>query len=626
MQLSRHIRTVSSWTAALLTFALVTPFCLSSANAGEDKPNFVFILSEDNSKHYLELYGSEYGKTPAIEALAKEGLLFKHAFSNAPVCSVARTTLMTGILAPKAGFQYHRKNTLAHLPDGVKMWPAYLRQAGYYTSNNSKKDYNVVEGDGVWDESSRNASWRKRPSQETPFFHMQTFTTTHESSLHFPKEAFTNDIPKTPANDVYVAPYHPDTPTFRFTQARYFDRIEQVDRQIGNLIDQLEADGLMDNTFIFYFGDHGGVLPRGKGYLYESGLHVPLVIRIPEKWRSEIPLEIGSKLDAFVSFIDFGPTLLHLAGLRVPGALDGSPFLGPDITPAALEHRDETFGYADRMDEKYDLCRSIRKGHFKYIRNFQAFYPDGLQNNYRYRMLAYAEWRKLFLKGELNETQSAFFKSKPAEMLFDLRQDPYETHNLANDPAHKAVLEMMRERLFEKMDSIHDLSMYPESYMAQNALNDGIAYGKAHAREIKQLLKINLLATQSFEQAKPTLIRALRTRSPLTRYWALTVCSVFGKAAEEMKSHAVDRLNDDDPLVNVRAAEFLGILGEQDPRPTFYKVLNEDHGELVALITLNAAAFFHDNPNGYPFDVKALNDPEGKAEVKRRLDYFANRL
>ena len=234
-----------------------------SARATQGPPNFVFILSEDNSKHYMQLYGNEHGATPAIAALGKEGLVFDHAFSNAPVCSVARTTLMTGILAPRGGFQYHRKLQQAQLPEGVRMWPALLREAGYYTTNNQKKDYNVVEGEGVWDVLSP-ASWRNRPTPQTPFFHMQTFTTTHESSLHFDETAFTQQPNRTDAADIHLTPYQPDTPTFRFTKARYFDRIQQVDGQIGNLVRQLEADGLLENTFIFYFGDHGGALPRGR--------------------------------------------------------------------------------------------------------------------------------------------------------------------------------------------------------------------------------------------------------------------------------------------------------------------------------------------------------------------------
>ncbi|MBT5927400.1 MAG: sulfatase-like hydrolase/transferase [Verrucomicrobia bacterium] len=616
------------FTVLLLSFVAAIYFLAKPINvhAAQKKPNFVFILSEDNSKHYLRLYGAELGATPAIESLAKNGLVFDHAFSNAPVCSVARTTLMTGILAPKAGFQYHRKHTPAQMPKGVKMWPAYLRDTGYYTTNNSKKDYNVIEGKGVWDESSRKATWRNRPSDDTPFFHMHTLGVSHEGSLHFPESAFKNDPPKTDPKAVSPAPYHPDTPTFRFTYARYFDRIKQMDTMVEGLVKQLEDDGLLENTFIFYFGDHGGVLPRGKGYLHESGLHVPLVARIPEKWRSKIPLEMGSRIDGFVSFIDFGPTLLHLAGLKTPNILDGSPFIGPNISKVALDHRDETFGYADRFDEKYEMCRSIRKGRYKYIRSFQPFYPDGLQNNYRYIMLAYEEWRTLHRQGKLNEAQSAFFNPKPTEQLFDLHSDPHEIKNLADDPGHAALLISLRDRLNQKLSSIHDLSFYPESYMTQHALNDGVAFGNAHADEIELLHETSNLALLPFDQAKSKLKEALSNNSPLLRYWSLTVCSSFGKKAESLAPLAEASIKDTDPLVRVRAAEFLALLGKKDPRPTFYQVLNENHGDMISLIALNSVVLFHDMKNGFPFDVTQLKDTEGKGEVKRRLDYLADRL
>ena len=506
------------------------------------------------------------------------------------------------------------------------MWPSYLRDAGYYTTNNSKKDYNVNEGKSVWDASSRKATWRDRPSKNTPFFHMHTFGVSHESSLHFPKKAFQNDQPKTNPSEVTPAPYHPDTPTFRFTYARYFDRIKQMDTMVDRLVKQLDEDGLLENTFIFYFGDHGGVLPRGKGYLHESGLHVPLVVRIPEKWCSEIPLEIGSRVGGFVSFIDFGPTLLHLAGLKTPKVIDGSPFLGPAISKAALDHRDETFGYADRFDEKYEMCRSIRKGQFKYIRSFQPFYPDGLQNNYRYIMLAYEEWRTLFQKGKLNEIQSAFFKSKPVEQLFDLSSDPHETKNLAQDPGHAAVLTSLRNRLNQKLSDIHDLSFYPESHMVKHALEDGIEFRQAQAKEINTLHQTANLALLPFKKANSKIQRALNHDSSLVRYWALTVCSSFGDKAKSLTTKAESLLEDSDPLVRVRAAEFLALVSKKDPRPTFYQVLNEGHDDLISLITLNAVVLFHDKKNGYPFDVTQLKDSEGKNEVKRRLDYLADRL
>jgi uncharacterized sulfatase len=279
-----------------------------------ERPNIVWLLSEDNSIHYARLYGDELGAMPNIESLAQSGLVFNHAFSCSPVCSVARTTLMTGMYAPRIGFQYHRKQVQARLPAGSAMFPVHLRKAGYYVSNNVKTDYNVVAGK-VWNESSRKASWRNRPDKEMPFFHMQSFGMSHESSLHFKRPQMNVEELTTRPEDVTVFPYHPDTPTFRYTYARYHDRMRVVDQAIGRVIDQLREDGLMENTFVFYFGDHGGVLPRSKGYIYESGLHVPMVVHIPQEYRQLVSQQPGTRQDGFVEFVDFAPTVLNLAGL-----------------------------------------------------------------------------------------------------------------------------------------------------------------------------------------------------------------------------------------------------------------------------------------------------------------------
>ena len=359
--------------------------------------------------HYLRLFDEHGAETPRIAELAQHGLLFEHAFSNAPVCSVARTTLMTSCYAPRIGTQYHRKHVTVPMPENLRMFPAYLRDAGYYATNNKKKDYNAHEGEGVWDASSGQATWRNR-ADDQPFFHMQSFAASHESTLHFSANAMHQQKTTTDPETVFVPPYHPDTPTFRYTHARYHDHNQTIDRQIGKVVDQLKEDGLLEDTFVFYFGDHGGVLPRGKGYAYESGLHVPLVVRVPEKWKQLVDGELGSRLHGFVSFIDFGPTLLNLAGVEIPKQIDGQPFLGPGVSGRSLAERDEAFGYADRFDEKYDLVRTLRKGKYEYVRNYQPFNFDGLQNNYRYRMLAFREWRKLYQAGKLNEAQRQFFE------------------------------------------------------------------------------------------------------------------------------------------------------------------------------------------------------------------------
>ena len=264
--------------ACLLTAAIV--------QGADKRPNFLFLVSEDNSIHYLSLYGYKQGKTPHIEKLAAEGLTFNHAFSNAPVCSVARSTLATGILAPRAGLQYHRKTATGKLPPDVKPWSAILRDNGYFCTNIRKTDYNFSTDAKLWDKPANNKSpWAGRKDKSAPFFHMQSFGSSHESSLHFPASLMTKEATTAPAKQVKLHPYHPDTPTFRYTHARYFDRQGVIDAQIGAVVDNLRKDGLLEDTFVFYFGDHGGVLPRSKGYAYESGLHVPLVVRFPENFK-----------------------------------------------------------------------------------------------------------------------------------------------------------------------------------------------------------------------------------------------------------------------------------------------------------------------------------------------------
>ena len=588
------------------------------------RPNVVFLVSEDNSIHYLKLYG--YGaSTPNVEALAKNGLIFNHAFSNSPVCSVARSTLATSILAPRGGFQYHRKSAMARLPAGYLPWSAMLRKAGYYATNNAKTDYNFVHNiKELWDSSSRKASWRNRPKKDMPFFHMQSFGQSHESSLHFSRNVM--DSQKTihdPAK-VKLAPYFPDTPTFRYTHARYLDRIQTIDQQIGAVVKNLEEDGLLEDTFVFYFGDHGGVLPRGKGYAYESGLHVPLVVRIPENFKHLTDHKRGTRTDGFVSFIDFGPTVLNLAGIKANPLCDGKAFLGKGTSIEELATRNETFGYADRFDEKYDLVRFLRKGKYTYVRNLQGFYPDALQNNYRYRMLAFTEWRQLFKEGKLNEIQSQFHQPRPPEQLFDIETDPHEVNNLANDPRHAGALKELRARMQKRLREINDLSFYPESHMVKEALGNGVEYGKKHHAEIERLAAISDLALLAFEDARKPLARAMGSDKQWDRYWACITASVFGKSAKPLVQDAKKLLSDENLMVRARAAEFLGSIKALDPMPTLIGVLNESKSTQEILLTFNTVVYLRDY-KGYAFDLSQVKLKTKGGESSRRTDYLSGK-
>lgn len=590
-----------------------------------ERPNFVWILSEDNSKHYLDLFDKTGTPTPHIKKMAEHGLIYQRAFSCSPVCSVARTTLMTSVYAPRLGTHFHRKIKPVTLPKNWKLFPSYLKQAGYYTTNNSKEDYNTVKQKGVWEESSRKASWQKRPTRGTPFFHMQSHPTSHESSLHFSKKQMEQSELKTDPSTVELAPYFPDTPLFRYTHARYHDRIGLIDDIVGKTIADLEKAGVLEDTFVFYFGDHGGVLPRSKGYIYESGLHVPLVVCVPEKWRHLVKVPLGSRVKGFVSFVDFGPTLLHLAGVTVPDSMDGKPILGPNLSLDDINQRDETFGYADRFDEKYDFCRSLRKENYKYLRNYQAYYPDALQNNYRYRMLAYEQWRTLYKQGKLNPVQRQFFEPKAAECLYDLEADPHETMNLANDPQYENVLRELRMSLTNRVKQLPDLSFFPESFLVEQAVSNPITFGAENKKQIAQLVDIANYSLMDWPEAKPKIEEALKSPNRWERYWAAIVCGTFGKVAQPLAPQVQERLQDEELLVRVRAAEFLGAIKAVDPRPALYRVLKESQSPVTTLIALNAIVYLQDH-HGYEFEIKPKEISAKDSLVQRRLDYLLGKL
>lgn len=614
-------QTTPLWSVLFAAVLAVSPWFAEQSHAA-DRPNVVWIVSEDNSHHYLKHFFESGAPTPNIEAMAAHGITFDHAFSNAPVCSVARSTLATGCLGPRIGTQFHRKHTIATLPQGLRMFSELLRDAGYYTSNNSKTDYNATPSKEAWDESSRTASWRKRRSPNQPFFHMESHAQSHESSLHFSQEVFENEETTTDPESVKLADYFPNTAKFRYTHARYHDRMAVIDEIVGSTISKLKEDGLLEDTFVFYFGDHGGVLPRGKGYIYESGLHVPLVVRVPDKWQHLIDRENGSRAPGFVSFIDFGPTVLNLAEVKVPGQMDGIPFLGKGITAVEVDARDECYGYADRFDEKYEFIRSLRKGKYQYIRYFQPFLPDGLQNNYRYRMLAFTEWRDLYKDGKLTGSQLQFFQSKPVEQLFDAEADPHEINNLASDPRYANVLKDLRTRLATQMRALPDLSFYPESKLV-SVMGDPVGFGQKHKAEIAQMADIHDLAFLPFSAAEARLIAALESDNVWLRYSAAMTCSEIGAEATSLAEKVIPLIHDNSLVVRIRAAEFLGLINTIDPQPILADIVNRTSNPVEAGEALNSIVYFRDcHQPAYPIDAVLLKPVTTSDIITRRIDYL----
>ncbi|HET9486078.1 MAG TPA: sulfatase, partial [Chryseosolibacter sp.] len=330
-----------------------------AAQTSQDRPNILWIVSEDNSP-FIGAYGDEFATTPNIDQFASKGVRYTNAFATAPVCAPSRSTLITGMYPSSLGTE-HMRSTYP-VPTSVKFFPRYLREAGYYTSNNAKKDYNTIDQPEAWDESSNKATYKNRKGDQ-PFFAVFNIGVSHESQLHshIPQANLKHDPEK-----VSIPPYHPRTPEMKHDWAQYYDRMQAMDYQVGAILNDLHESGLSESTIVFYYSDHGGVLGRSKRFMYESGLHVPLIIRFPQKFAHLAPGPPGSSTDRIVTFVDFAPTILGLANIRLPGYMQGKPFLGSSNTPA----REYAFAFRGRMDERIDMIRSVRDEQYRYIRNY----------------------------------------------------------------------------------------------------------------------------------------------------------------------------------------------------------------------------------------------------------------
>lgn len=613
---------------SLATLCTIGNLTVSAQKVNIERPNFVWFMTEDVSKHYLNLYneGKCGAVTPNVERLANEGIIFNNAYSNAPVSSAARSTLITGCYAPRLGVSFHRKLEQVPIPEGLNMFPSYLRKVGYHTSNASKTDYNCFMDKTAWDVvNGKMGEWRNRPDKNKPFFHVRTNAVTHEGKLQF-KEAASQKIStvNSPMN-VFIHPNHPDTELFRYTYATFYDRIQDSDKELGKLINMLEADNELDNTFIFYFGDNGGSLPGTKGYTTETGLQVPLVVYVPKKWRDKLPVKVGTRADGFVSFMDLGPTLLHLAGISIPEQMDGVPFLGTDISLEQLNARDEVYGYGDRFDELYAFNRTVRKGDFKYSRNFQPYHPKSLYSFYRYKQAAFREWKGLYEADKLNSVQSRFFEPQGAEELYDLSVDPYETRNLANESAYSSKLKELRKLLKTTMVKKRDLGLFPECVWLENGRQSPTAFGLAHVSSIERYSDIADLEMYSFKQAKPFIRKALISSDPVERYWGATVCASFGEESAPLYPELKELLNDSHGYVKSRAIVSLSRGKQVEPVALMKEALLSAKTGSESLLILNDITYLQDSGLGYSFNLEEKDIIQKCSGVDWRLKYLKSK-
>jgi arylsulfatase A-like enzyme len=526
-----------------------------AAHADTPRPNILWLTSEDHGPH-LGCYGDKYATTPNVDGLAARGMIYTHAWSNAPVCAPARTCIISGLYPPSTGGEHMR--SLVAFPAGKKMFPQYLREAGYYCSNNSKEDYNLAKPGKVWDDSSAKAHWRKRKKGQ-PFFAVFNSLKSHESQIRRRPHKAVHDPAK-----VRLPAYHPDTPEVRQDWAQYYDVVSEADADAGQRLKELQEDGLAEDTIVFYYADHGSGMPRSKRWPYNSGLHVPMIVHIPEKFRKLAAKDYkpGGKSDRLVSFVDLAPTVLSLAGIEPPKWMQGRAFLGAFIAEAPAFN----FGFRSRMDERDDLVRSATDGRYVYVRNYLPHLIYGQHIAYMFETPTTRIWKKRHDEGELNAVQDRFWRPKPPEELYDLQTDPDEVHNLADSAEHQAVKKKLRAAQQEWARTIRDVGFLPEGERFTRA--PGVSpYDMGHDEAKYPFDRVFAAAEQASElkpKAVPALVKGLQDEDSAVRYWSALGLGMRGK--KTIEAHAAElrkAMEDRSPHVRIVAAEALAAEGSE---------------------------------------------------------------
>ena len=423
------------------------------------RPNIIWIVCEDISP-FIGAYGYHQVRTPNIDRLASEGIRYTHVYTTAGVSAPSRSSIITGMYQTSIGTQHMRTigdpkyqpvpSYSAVIPEYVRCFPEYLRKAGYYCTNNEKQDYQFIPPVTVWDENGPAATFLNRP-KDKPFFSVFNFFITHESQLFSRRDSLLVS-----PEDVTVPPIYPDTKAVRHDIARMLTNIERMDAEVGELLNLLKQEGLYDNTVIFFYSDHGGVLPWMKREILERGVHIPFVIRLPGGNNA------GAVDDQLISSVDFAPTVLSLAGVKIPSYMQGQAFLGNQKAPTPRKY---VFAGRDRMDTEYDRVRMVRNKEFRYLYNYFPEKPYYQNIEYRMSIPMMKDILKLRDEGKLDTIQMAWFKTKPVEELYNVENDPLETHNLVNDPRYSGILNELRSAFNEWTGKVGDMGNIPEKDM-----------------------------------------------------------------------------------------------------------------------------------------------------------------
>jgi arylsulfatase A-like enzyme len=528
------------------------------------RPNFLWIIAEDTGP-WLGCYGNTQVRTPHLDALAARGLRFTNAWAGGPVCSASRSSLFTGMYAPALGTDTHREER--PIPPWAFFTPS-LREAGYYCTNNAKTDYNIsnLRAD-AWDANGPQAHYKDRPAEQ-PFFHCySSLGQTHMARIVESRPE--KRSPRRISPDAIKLPRAlPNEPLLRDDRAWHLDALELMDAQVGRVLGELKASGAAEDTIVFFFSDHGGCLPNGKGYASEWGFHVPLIVYFPEKFAHLRPrnTQPGGTCEQLVSFLDFAPTLLSLAGIPTPNFLQGQAFAGARAAIQAREHLYGFRGLSGGPDgARWDVVRTVRDARYLYTRNFLPHRAPGLRQDYHARMPGQQAWEQAWRDGRCDELQSRFWQPKPVEEFYDLQADPEQTRNLIADPAQTKDIAALRARLSAWLEEIQDIGLTPNSLRSPEAFASYYDRMRA-APDLRRAILAAALRASAPDLQPEHLTEDLHSPHPVVRYWAASGLTrlAYQKPTQNLAPLLRPLLSDSEPWVRVAAAEASVALGDTD--------------------------------------------------------------
>ncbi len=562
----KHFSLFLACTAACGIYSLEAP---AANNKKKERPNILWVTFEDTSSYEFGCYGNKDVHTPNADSLAAQGIQFMNAWSVAPQSSPARSSLITGCYAPTYGMDVH---PVSYDTPADIFFPQRLREAGYYCTNNSKTHYNSTNNNkACWDECTKTASYNSpKRGKDQPFFAVFNTVTSHMGRIRtfhtdgrrdYTKEGIYTELLTLPS-------YVPDLPEVRSDYAGHLEAVQDVDTWLGFFLKDLKDKGLDDNTIIFFFSDHGGCVPRGKGYLYESGLKVPLIAYFPEKWKHLANGKSG-KDNSLVNFTDLGPTVLSLAGVKPTKNMQGKAIFGEY---ASKEERKVQFAFAANQLHHFMPVRAVTDGHIKYMRSYIPYRQFALRNYYQWGMPSNKAWDKLVLGNHnTNPDWALTFDAHPAEMLFDLDKDPGELHDLSSSPEYAEVLAKMRNELSNHIRNTHDLGFFLPTSRTGHVLYDVVRKEKYPMEELYKLVEA---AGMGDIASLPLFEKAIASSHRDMRFWGAVGYAELAhkKQISQCPQALADLLKDEDPYVASEAAYAVTYLGK--PQEGIARLIN----------------------------------------------------